>query len=119
MSPRERMFCGKFWSEIKILVKNRNFGQKPKIGQKWKFWAKTENRSKIEILVKNGKSVKNRNFSQKRKIGQKSKFWSKTENRSKFEILVKNRKSVKNRNFGQKLKFWFYCGFFFTKQGLF
>jgi len=37
----------KFWPKIKILVKNKNFGQK------WKFW------SKMEILVKN------RNFGQK------------------------------------------------------
>ena len=77
-------------SKVKLLVKNRNFGEK------LKFW------SKIEILVKN------RNFSQKsrvcskieilvknRKFGQKLKCWS------KIELLVKNRK------FGQKSKILF------------
>ena len=42
----------KFWSKIKILVKNKKFGQK------LKFW------SKIEILDK------------KQNFGQKSKFWT-------------------------------------------
>jgi len=36
-----------FWSEVEILVENRNFGQKSK------FW------SKIEILVKNRKCCQN------------------------------------------------------------
>ena len=68
----------KFWSNIEILVKKRNFGQKSNFGHKSKFWSKIEFWSKIKILVKNRILLKIQNFGQKSNFAQNSNFGKKS-----------------------------------------
>ena len=57
----------KFCAKIRILVKNRTFGQKSK------FWPK------LEILVKTRNCGQKEIFDKHKNIGQKLKFWTKIE----------------------------------------